>query len=197
VVHLVCVTKYRRWVVDARALDCLANHALYVFDKMRCRLLACDGEADHLHMLVEYPPKHSIGSGQCPVPAQGEARHRFPLSCGRRLISRLNRRRHVARRQTVCRTAEAARFLLALPRAEKIGETMGKLPRVSPLPIRSIPRMTEAMPKLIAVLSRLASAADLPRAGSMDNKSAILMLADALEACWEIKKGSEAIQPAA
>jgi putative transposase len=49
-----------RRVVDARALDWLGNHALYVFDKMRCRLLACDGEADHLHMLIEYPPKHSI-----------------------------------------------------------------------------------------------------------------------------------------
>jgi putative transposase len=23
-------------------------------------LLACDGEADHLHLLVDYPPKHSI-----------------------------------------------------------------------------------------------------------------------------------------
>ena len=54
------MTKYRRRVLDARALDWLANHALYVFDKMRCRLLACDGEADHLHMLVEYPPKHSL-----------------------------------------------------------------------------------------------------------------------------------------
>jgi putative transposase len=60
VVHLVCVTRYRRRVVDARALDGLANHALYVFDKMRCRLLAGDGEADRLHMLVEYPPKHSL-----------------------------------------------------------------------------------------------------------------------------------------
>ena len=27
---------------------------------MRCRLLAGGGEADHLHMLVEYPPKHSL-----------------------------------------------------------------------------------------------------------------------------------------
>jgi hypothetical protein len=51
--------------------------------------------------------------------------------------------------------------------------------------------------KLIAVLSCLTSAADLVRAGSMHNKSATLVLADALEACWEIKKGSEAIRPAA
>ena len=31
-----------------------------MFAKMDCQLLACDGEADHLHMLVEYPPKRSI-----------------------------------------------------------------------------------------------------------------------------------------
>jgi putative transposase len=57
---LVCITKYRRRVRDARALDWLANHALSVFDKMHYRLLACTGQADNLHMLVEYPPKHSI-----------------------------------------------------------------------------------------------------------------------------------------
>jgi hypothetical protein len=34
-------------------------------------------------------------------------------------------------------------------------------------------------------------------AGSMHNESATLILVDALEACWEIKKGSEAIRPAA
>ena len=28
-----------------------------VFAKLDCRLLACDGEADHVHLLVEYPPK--------------------------------------------------------------------------------------------------------------------------------------------
>jgi putative transposase len=27
---------------------------------MRCRWLACDGEADHLHIVLGYPPKHSI-----------------------------------------------------------------------------------------------------------------------------------------
>jgi putative transposase len=28
--------------------------------KCAAALLACDGEADHLHMLAEYPPKHSL-----------------------------------------------------------------------------------------------------------------------------------------
>lgn len=27
---------------------------------MGCELLACDGEADHLHAIVEYPPKVSV-----------------------------------------------------------------------------------------------------------------------------------------
>src|SRR5215467_4448024 len=60
VVHLVCVTKYRRKVLAAAALDWLDRHARQVFAKMDCKLLASDGEADHLHILVEYPPKLSV-----------------------------------------------------------------------------------------------------------------------------------------
>lgn len=59
-VHLVCVTKYRRKIVDAGALEWLQEHAQRVFTKMHCNLLACDGEEDHLHLLVEYPPKLSV-----------------------------------------------------------------------------------------------------------------------------------------
>jgi len=57
---LVCVTKYRRKVFDDRALEFLKSHASQAFAKMDCQLLACDGEADHVHMLVEYPPKLSV-----------------------------------------------------------------------------------------------------------------------------------------
>ena len=56
-VHLVCITKSRRKVFDSKALEYLKNHANRVFAKMDCRLLACEGEADHVHLLVEYPPK--------------------------------------------------------------------------------------------------------------------------------------------
>jgi len=56
-VHLVCVTKYRRTVFDAKALEYLKKHAEQAFAKMDCQVLACDGEADHFHLLVEYPPK--------------------------------------------------------------------------------------------------------------------------------------------
>ena len=59
-VHLVCVTKFRRKVLDDAALAWLCEHAGRVFNTMQCELLACDGEADYLHLLVEYPPKHSV-----------------------------------------------------------------------------------------------------------------------------------------
>jgi putative transposase len=61
-VHLVCVTKYRRKVLDDAALTWLQEHANQLFEKMHCRLIACDGEGDHLHLLVEYPPKLSVSA---------------------------------------------------------------------------------------------------------------------------------------
>lgn len=61
-VHLVCVTKYRRKVFDAPALEWLQGHFAKVCETMGCVLLACDGDADHLHAIVEYPPKVSISA---------------------------------------------------------------------------------------------------------------------------------------
>ena len=61
-VHLVCVTKYRREVFDAAALEWLQGHFAKVCETMGCALLACDGEADHLHAMIEYPPKVSISA---------------------------------------------------------------------------------------------------------------------------------------
>ncbi len=61
-VHLVCVTKYRRKMLDNAALDWLQGHAERMLAAMGCKLLGCDGEADHLHLLIEYPPKHSISA---------------------------------------------------------------------------------------------------------------------------------------
>jgi putative transposase len=59
-VHLVCVTKYRQKVFDAEALEWLRGHFAKVCGTMGCELLACNGEADHLHAIVEYPPKVSV-----------------------------------------------------------------------------------------------------------------------------------------
>jgi putative transposase len=61
-VHLVCVTKYRRTVFDAGALEWLQGHFAKVCETMGCDLLACDGEADHLHTIIAYPPKVSISA---------------------------------------------------------------------------------------------------------------------------------------
>lgn len=60
VVHLVCVTKHRRKLFDTEALEWLQSHFAKVCDAMGVQLLACDGEVDHVHLLVEYPPKHSV-----------------------------------------------------------------------------------------------------------------------------------------
>jgi putative transposase len=59
---LVCVTKNRKKVFDDQALSWLQEHARQVFEKMDCKLMSCDGEADHLHLLVEYPPKLSVSA---------------------------------------------------------------------------------------------------------------------------------------
>lgn len=60
VCHLVFVTKYRRRVFDDAALDWLRSHFGKVCEQMGAVLVSCDGEADHVHLLVEYPPKHSV-----------------------------------------------------------------------------------------------------------------------------------------
>ena len=61
-VHLVFVTKYRRKVFDADALGRLQA----IFEKV-CRdfeapLVEMNGEAEHGHLLINYPPKHSVSS---------------------------------------------------------------------------------------------------------------------------------------
>jgi putative transposase len=57
---LVCVTRHGRKVFDAGALAWLQLHFAKVCATMGAELLACDGEADHVHLLIEYPPKHSV-----------------------------------------------------------------------------------------------------------------------------------------
>lgn len=59
-VHLVFVTKYRRGVLGAAALEWLGAHFTRVCETMGARLLAFDGRDDHVHRLVEYPPKLSV-----------------------------------------------------------------------------------------------------------------------------------------
>jgi putative transposase len=58
--HLVCVTKYRRKVLDGDAIERLRGHVGRICEGLGAELLALDGEADHIHALIEYPPKHSV-----------------------------------------------------------------------------------------------------------------------------------------
>lgn len=59
-VHLVFIAKYRRGIFDAAALNLLRDHFAKVCDLQTARLIACDGEDDHVHLLVEYPPTLSV-----------------------------------------------------------------------------------------------------------------------------------------
>ncbi len=59
-VHLVFVTKYRRGVFDAGAIERLRGVFAKVCTDFEARLVEMDGEDDHVHLLVEYPPKVAV-----------------------------------------------------------------------------------------------------------------------------------------
>lgn len=56
-VHLVFVTKYRRNVFTKQVLDDLRVIFTSVCVDFESRLVEFEGEGDHVHLLVEYPPK--------------------------------------------------------------------------------------------------------------------------------------------
>ena len=59
-VHLVFVTKYRRKVFTKQILNELRVIFSNTCIDFAARLVECDGEGDHVHLLVEYPPKVSV-----------------------------------------------------------------------------------------------------------------------------------------
>lgn len=61
-VHLVFVTKYRRKVFDGDAIDRLRGMFAKVCTDFKASLVEMDGESDHVHLLVEYPPKVSVSA---------------------------------------------------------------------------------------------------------------------------------------
>ena len=58
--HLIFVTKYRRRILTTEGLDVIRQACESVAEKMNFRVLEFNGESDHVHLLVEYPPKLSI-----------------------------------------------------------------------------------------------------------------------------------------
>jgi putative transposase len=61
-VHLIFVTKYRRKVFDGDAIHRLTKHFKRVAGDFGATVVEANGEADHVHLLVEYPPKVSVSS---------------------------------------------------------------------------------------------------------------------------------------
>ena len=61
-VHLVFVTKYRYGVFTREILDDLKEIFSSVCSDFEAELVEFDGEEDHVHLLVVYPPKVAISS---------------------------------------------------------------------------------------------------------------------------------------
>lgn len=59
-VHLVFVAKYRRKVFTKEILDDMRGIFESVCTDFESQLVEFDGEGDHVHLLVNYPPKVSI-----------------------------------------------------------------------------------------------------------------------------------------
>lgn len=61
-VHLVFVAKYRRRVFDGDAVQRLRIIFGKVCFGFEANLIEMDGEDDHVHLLVEYPPKVAVSA---------------------------------------------------------------------------------------------------------------------------------------
>ena len=60
VVHLVFTTKYRRKLFDGCMIHQLKESFESACEKLECDLLEMDGEQDHVHLLIAYPPKLAV-----------------------------------------------------------------------------------------------------------------------------------------
>jgi putative transposase len=61
-VHLVFVTKYRRGVFTKAIIDDLRVIFASVCADFGAALVEFDGEDDHVHLLIEYPPKVAVSN---------------------------------------------------------------------------------------------------------------------------------------
>jgi putative transposase len=61
-VQLVFVTKYRRCVFTKEILEDLSNIFSSVCADFEAELVELDGEDDHVHLLINYPPKVAVSS---------------------------------------------------------------------------------------------------------------------------------------
>lgn len=61
-VHLIFVTKWRRKVFDAEHITFLGEVFASVCDDFEATLEEFNGETEHVHLLVSYPPKVAISN---------------------------------------------------------------------------------------------------------------------------------------
>ena len=59
-VHLVFTTKYRRKIFARKSLNLIKCSFENVARKMNFKTIEFNGERDHIHLIIEYPPKLSI-----------------------------------------------------------------------------------------------------------------------------------------
>ena len=64
VVHLIFTTKYRRKLLDGTMIEQMRGAFLSAAEKLEIDILEMDGEADHVHLLVAYPPKLAVSQGE-------------------------------------------------------------------------------------------------------------------------------------
>ena len=60
VVHLIFTTKYRRRLFDGYMIDQLREAFESACERLECELVEMDGDVDHVHLLVAYPPKLAV-----------------------------------------------------------------------------------------------------------------------------------------
>ncbi|AKH62132.1 MULTISPECIES: IS200/IS605 family transposase [Photorhabdus] len=60
VVHLIFTTKYRRKLFDGGMIEQLREAFTSAATKLECDIIEMDGEQDHVHLLVAYPPKLAV-----------------------------------------------------------------------------------------------------------------------------------------
>jgi putative transposase len=60
--HLVFVTKYRRKTITAPILERLHEIFANVCIKTKCRLIEFSGEADHVHLLIDFHPDNNLSA---------------------------------------------------------------------------------------------------------------------------------------
>ena len=60
VVHLIFTTKYRRKIFDGMMIQQIREAFESAAEKLEIEIMEMDGEADHVHVLIAYPPKLAI-----------------------------------------------------------------------------------------------------------------------------------------